>query len=355
MRKIFIFIGVLSFWVVFASAQGGKGKISVADASVEIEGEKTPLKDVYKAFRGYSKEDEYKRFKDADGIERTRHRARKLFAKPASEYVIDYHVQSVEQGGDDAPDAYEENRFELFDKDGRKLFVKDLGNRHLNEAYIFKNGMSVLRTVETMDLADQKTRYEIYDKKGSLIREIMDIKPLMDKASAGMDIQEFSMSPQGDAGLFVQKVAKGKYRLIELQSNGAFGNRIDLAVNNISAHYFVDGSRILGIKEVQSEKLVSSGKKYWSKTIFFINNWKLSWQAEITAESFYTNLGGASKTGKYMIFSYENNIVWKGNRPISWKDFFDVIDTATGKIMYSGPWDDAIAKKYQDEMSGDPN
>ena len=349
MRKIFIFIGVFSFWVVFASAQGGKGKVSVADASVEIEGEKTPLKDVYKAFRGYSKEDEYKRFKDADGIERTRHRVRKLFAKPASEYVIDYHVQSVEQGGDDAPDAYEENRFELFDKDGRKLFVKDLGNRHLNAAYIFKNGMSVLRTVETMDLADQKTRYEIYDKKGSLIREIMDIKPLMDKASAGMDIQEFSMSPQGDAGLFVQKVAKGKYRLIELESTGELRGGIDLEGDSIFAHYYLDDTRILATNERQSADLAASGKKYWILTRYFIKDLKLVWRIETKAESFISNYGGISKTGKYLVYGYRSKIVWDMDRPIAWKEYFGVINTISGRVIYDGVRDEKIIRQYQDE------
>ncbi len=325
-----------------------------ADDDIEIDGDKIKRSALYKGSDGAVLESREVKDKDAEGRPEDKFIERKAFGSTGADYVLRSH--SVLSGmGDEEPGSYEKSVFELFDIKGGKLFEKDLGNRDFQQAWIFKNGTSVIYTHENPSLGVDIYRYQIYDRRGSLLKEIANTAGMYDlfikdfQISNGINIRRFTMSPEADFGIFTVKVSDKKFNLYKLEPSGILTDIVNISGDSISVT-IKDANKILVFDKGESEKTALSGKKYWNKHIMFFSDSILQWEITLEAEDFLVKYGGWSKTGKYLIVGYLNEITWDRDQQIAWKEYYKIIEVSTGKIVAAGVRDDAVIEQYKAEL-----
>ena len=256
----------------------------------------------------------------------------------------------------DSVGSFEKSIFELFDKKGNKLFEKELGNRKIEQTWIFKNGTNVLYTNEYRGLGENIFRYQIYDKGGNLLNEITSTAGMGDwqiaeyKLTDAINITHFTMPPHADVGLFAAQISGDIFRIIKLDMDGKLSEMASYETGGLGVAFLKDSRTLFVFATRDIDKLAPSGRKSATQAVYFYKDFKLIWKTEIEAESFGMYIRSFSKTGKYLIVEYWKDIVMKGNAYGKFTERVKVINTVNGKILYDGNKSEGKVKKYDEEL-----
>lgn len=325
------------------------------DVDIEIDGDKIKRSFLYKGSDGVVLESREVKDKDAAGQPEEKFIERKAFGSTGADYVLRSH--SVLSGvGDEELGSFEKSVVELFDQKGSKLFEKELGNRKVDQTWIFNNGTSVLFTNENIDFPLHISRYQVFDRSGNLLNEIISTagmsRRLIEqlKLSAGINIRRFTMSPQADIGLFTVKTLDAGYKIITLDMNGKLSEMADYEAETLVTNFSRGTGIVLAFAGKAVNKLAPSGRNYRAQTIYFYRNLKLIWKTSIEVESFGRSVGQFSKTGKYIIVEYWKDIVMDGNMYSKFSECVKVINSTNGKVIYDGDKSSKKAKEYAEEL-----
>jgi len=358
MNKTILF--VVSFfaanaaWAQQASTAAPK-TIKLADDEIEIGGDKIKRSALYGSPGGAVLESHEVKGMDAAGQPEEKLVERKAFGSTGADYVVRSH--SVLSGwGDEEPGSYEKSIFELFDKNGSKLFEKELGNRKIEQTWIFKNGASVLFTDENIAFPMHVNRYQIYDRSGNLLNEITSTAGMGAwqiaeyKIANGINIDRFIMFPQADAGFFLVRISDTVGKIIKLDTNGKLSEIASYTAESLGVNFLKGIEMFLVFATNTIDKLAPSGQHYESQTIYFYKDFKLIWKTSIEVESFGMFARSFSKTGRYIIVEYWKDIVMKGNAYGKFAEWVKVVNTANGKVVYDGDKLSEKTKKYAAEL-----
>jgi len=331
-------------------------KLDEDDVEIEIGGDKVKRSALYGGPGGAVLESRETKAMDASGQPEEKLIERKAFGSTGAGYVLRSH--SVLSGrGDDEPGAYEKSVFELFDKNGRKLFEKELGNRKIEQTWIFKNGTSVLFTDENLDFPMHVSRYQIYDRSGNLLNEITSTAGMGDwqiseyKANNSLNISQFIMSPQADMGLFSAQVSGDIFKVIKLDMSGRLSEISDFEPGYLSLNFSKASGTFLAFTTKDIDRLAPSGRKYKSQTVYLYRELKLLWKTSIEAESFGMGVRDFSKNGKYILIEHWKDIVIDAHAGAKYSECLTIINSANGRVVYDGDKSGEKAKKYAEELT----
>jgi|GEM_PF-3790363 len=321
---------------------------------IELGGDKIKRSALYRGSDGAVLESREVKVMDAAGQPVEKFIERKAFGCTGADYVLRNHSILSGRGGDDVG-SYETSVFELFDIKGNKLFEKELGNRNFKQAWIFKNGTSVLFTDENLDFPVHVGRYQIYDNSGNLLNEIISTAGMGDwqiaeyKITNGIDIRQFTMSPQADVGLFAAQVSGDIFKVIKLDMDGKLSEIGSSKTGYMSLIFSKGPEMFLAFTTKDIDKLAPSGRNYRSQTIYLYKNFKLMWKMSTEAESFGMLVRSFSKTGKYIILEYWKDIIMNGSMVVKYTERVKIINLADGRIVYDGDKSSEKAKEYAEE------
>jgi len=279
-----------------------------------------------------------------DGTYYDKHIRVTVFETPNSGYIGKSKTMRVE--GSEGR-IRQDDIFTLYTLDGRQVFKKFFKWKDVVSAAVLKSGYSLLKIDEMKGIYNFIDKWGVYSNRGELLYELK-------------DVTQFSVSPQADYILILQKKEDGKVVLKKLGLEGEIEILKKFKGLKRIRGFCEKGECFVVMGGRNSQKLAPCGNYYGISEVYFFKNDKLKWYKEINSSDFKAESSWGwhiSKTGQYLIWLYkikmkcakheENGKIYR--RWWGGIQRFYVLDTKTREIVYDGPRDDALIKQYREE------